>query len=53
MKLAQLSEYLVSTVATDGLVISSSSAEYAPMHFQLFMGYLFHRHVWALILFSV
>ena len=34
--------YLVSTVDTDGLVlkhqsISSYSAEYTPMHFQLFM----------------
>ena len=40
MKLAQYGG-LVSTVDTDGLVlqhqdISSHSAEYAPMHFQLF-----------------
>ena len=41
--MARYNEYLVSTVDTDGLVlqnqdISSHSAEYAPMHFQLFMG---------------
>ena len=43
-KLVQYNEYLISTVDTDGLVlqhqaISSHSAEYTPMHFQLFMGY--------------
>ena len=43
MKLVQYKECLVSIVYTDGLVlqhqgISSYSAEYAPMHFQLFMG---------------
>ena len=42
MKLLQYKEYLVTTVDTDGLVlqhqgISSYSAEYGPMHFQLFM----------------
>ena len=42
MKLVQYNEYLVSTVATDGLVlqhqgISSYRVEYAPMYFQLFM----------------
>ena len=42
MKRVQCSEYLVSTVNTDGLVllhqgISSYSADYAPMRFQLFM----------------
>ena len=36
-------DYLINTVDTDGLVlyhqgISSFSAEYAPMHFQSFMG---------------
>ena len=41
----QNQEYLVSTVDTDGLVlqhqgISSYSAEYAPMHFLLFMGWI-------------
>ena len=43
MKLVQCNEYLVSIVDTDGLVlqhqdISSQSAEYTPMVFQLFMG---------------
>ena len=43
MKLVQYNEYFVSTVDTDGLVlkhqgISSHSADYSPMHFQLFMG---------------
>ena len=43
MKLAQYNGYLVSTVDTDDLVlwhqvISSHSAEYTSMHFQLFMG---------------
>ena len=43
MQLVQYDEYLVSTVATDGLVllhqgISSYSDEEAPTHFQLFMG---------------
>ena len=42
MKLVQHIEYLVSTVDTDDLVlrhqgISIHSAEYAPVHFQLFM----------------
>ena len=42
MKLVQYNEYLVSTVGTGGLVlwhqgISSHSAGYAPMCFQLFM----------------
>ena len=50
MNLVQHTEYLVSTVDTDGLVlqhqdissyhaISSYSAEYVPMHSQLFIGY--------------
>ena len=43
MKLVQHNEYLVSIVDTGGLVlhhqgISSYSAEYASMHFQLLMG---------------
>ena len=43
MKLVQCNEYLVSTVDTDAQVlkhqdISSYSAEYTPVHFQLFMG---------------
>ena len=43
MRLVQYNEYSVITVDTDGLVlqhqgISSHSAEYAPMHFQRFMG---------------
>ena len=43
MKPVQNNEYIVSTVDTDGLVlqhqgISSYSAEYEPMCFQLFMG---------------
>ena len=43
MKLTQLNECLVRTADTDGLVlqhqgISCYSAEYAPVHFQLFMG---------------
>ena len=43
-KLIQYNEYLVSTVGTDALVlikhqgISSYSAEYTPIGFQLFMG---------------
>ena len=41
--MAQYNEYLVSIMDTDGLVlehqaISSNSAEYAAMHFELFMG---------------
>ena len=43
MKLVQYKEYLISNVDTDDLVlqhqgISSYSAEYVPMCFQLFMG---------------
>ena len=43
MNLVSRNEYLIRTVDTDGLVlehqaISSHSAEYAPMYFQLFMG---------------
>ena len=43
MELNPYYEYIISTVGTDGLVlklqaISPHSAEYAPMHFQLFMG---------------
>ena len=43
MELVECSEYLVSTVDTDGLVllqqgISGHIVEYAPMRFQLFMG---------------
>ena len=43
IKLVQCNEYFISTVDTDGLVlehqgISSHSAEYAPMHFQLLKG---------------
>ena len=43
MKLIKYNVYLVSTVDTDGLVLqhqgsNSHSAEYAPMHFQMFMG---------------
>ena len=42
MKLVQHNQYLVSTVDTDDLMfkhqdISSYSAEYAPVYFQLFM----------------
>ena len=44
MKIIKCSEYVVSAVDTDGLVlqhqgICSHSAEYAPMCFQLFMGW--------------
>ena len=43
MKLDQCNEYLVSTVATEGLVlqhlaISSYHADYVPMNLQLFTG---------------
>ena len=43
MKLVQYDEYLVNIVPTDGLVlwhqdILSYSVDYAPMHFQLFLG---------------
>ena len=42
-ELVQYNEYLANTVDTDGLVlqhqvISSHSAEYEPIHFQLFSG---------------
>ena len=42
VKLVQYNGYSISTVDTDGLVlkhqgISSYSAEYAPMHFKLFI----------------
>ena len=33
-----MTEYLVTTVDTDGLVLHKYSSEYAPMFFQLFMG---------------
>ena len=52
MKMAQCNEYLVSTVCTDALVlkhqgISIYSAEYTPMRFQLFMGYMaLNVHGW-------
>ena len=44
IELFQYNEYFVNTVGTDGLVlqhqgISSHSAEYPLMHFQLFMGW--------------
>ena len=43
LKLTPYTEYLISTVDTDGLVlkhqdISNNSAEYTSMHFQLLMG---------------
>ena len=43
MKLVQYDKYLVNIVRTDGLVlwhqdILSYSVDYAPMHFQLFLG---------------
>ena len=43
MKLLQRYEYVVSTMDADGLVLlhqdmSSYSTEYAPIHFQLFIG---------------
>ena len=46
LKLFKCNVNLVSTVCTDALVlkhqsISSHSAEYAPMHFQMFMGLVF------------
>ena len=47
MALVQYDEWLNSTIATDVLVqqhqgISSYSVKYIPMHFQLFMHWLFH-----------
>ena len=43
MKIVEYNEYLLSTIGTDGLVlyhlnISSHSAQYAPLRFQLSMG---------------
>ena len=38
MKLIQYNESSISTVDTDGLVLSSHSAEYTLMHFPAFKG---------------